>query len=118
MSERFLSNWTTQVRKGVLELCVLRALAGGPLYGYDIVKRLREVRGLVIKEGTVYPILSRLRAEGFLSTRIEESTEGPPRKYYELTAEGAAQLGVMNESWEELTSSIASLEGEPHEPAT
>lgn len=109
MNGRFLSNWTTQVRKGVLELCVLRVLADGRLYGYDIVKRLRGVRGLVIREGTVYPILSRLKKEGFVRTEIQESPEGPPRKYYELTAAGAEQLGEMRSSWEELVASIATL---------
>jgi len=105
----FLTNWTTQVRKGVLELCILRVLGQGRLYGYDIVKRLRGVKGLVVREGTVYPILSRLKKEGFLRTQIEESSEGPPRKYYALTEPGARELVVMQESWEELVASIASL---------
>jgi PadR family transcriptional regulator PadR len=111
MSSSFLSNWTTQVRKGVLELCILRVLVAGRLYGYDIVKRLRGVKGLVIREGTVYPILSRLKKEGFLHTQIEESTEGPPRKYYELTPAGARELALMRGSWEELVASIATLPG-------
>lgn len=110
----FLVNWTTQVRKGVLELCILRVLGEGRLYGYDIVKRLRDVKGLVVREGTVYPILSRLKKEGFLRTHIEESSEGPPRKYYELTPPGAQELGCMRASWEELVTSIASLpDGKP-----
>lgn len=111
MESRFLSNWTTQVRKGVLELCILRVLGAGRLYGYDIVKRLRGVKGLVIREGTVYPILSRLKKEGFLRTHIEESSEGPPRKYYELTPAGAAELEHMRASWEELVTSVSSLPG-------
>ena len=105
----FLANWTTQVRKGVLELCILRVLGEGRLYGYDIVKRLRGVKGLVVREGTVYPILSRLKKEGFLRTQIEESSEGPPRKYYELTSPGAEELGRMREAWDQLVASIASL---------
>jgi PadR family transcriptional regulator PadR len=63
MSEEFYMNWTTQVRKGVLELAILNTLGGGPLYGYDIVRRLGDVDSLVITEGTIYPILSRLRGE-------------------------------------------------------
>ncbi len=109
MESGFLANWTTQVRKGVLELCVLRVLGKGRLYGYDIVKRLRGVKRLVVREGTVYPILSRLKKEGFLQTQIEESSEGPPRKYYELTEPGARELAVMQAAWEELVASIASL---------
>jgi len=111
MESPFLANWTTQVRKGVLELCILRVLGEGRLYGYDIVKRLRGVKGLVVREGTVYPILSRLKKEGFLRTQIEESSEGPPRKYYELTESGAQELATMKDSWEELVASIATLPG-------
>ena len=110
----FLANWTTQVRKGVLELCILRVLGEGRLYGYDIVKRLRGVKGLVVREGTVYPILSRLKKEGFLHTQIEESSEGPPRKYYALTDPGTRELAAMQGSWEELVASIATLpDGKP-----
>ena len=109
MENRFLSNWTTQVRKGVLELCILRVLGAGRLYGYDIVKRLRDVKGLVIREGTVYPILSRLKKEGFLRTQIQESSEGPPRKYYELTPEGERELIGMRSAWEELVTSVSTL---------
>ena len=109
MTDRFLSNWTTQVRKGVLELCILRVVGAGRLYGYDIVKRLRGVSGLVVREGTVYPILSRLKKERFLATEIEESSEGPARKYYQLTPRGAERLAAMCASWDELVRSIATL---------
>ncbi len=102
-------NWITQVRKGILELCLLNTLSTGPKYGYDIVRGLREVEGLVISEGTVYPILSRLKRERVLRTSIEESLQGPPRKYYSLTAAGRRLLTGMNLHWSKLTTSIAHL---------
>lgn len=99
MSNRFLDNWATQLRKGMLELCILNAIKGTSLYGYDIVRMLRDIDGLVIGEGTIYPILSRLKQEGFVRTKIVESTEGPPRKYYELTTKGEKILSRMNRYW-------------------
>ena len=71
-------NWTTQLRKGVLELCVLNVVGQAPVYGYDIVKRLRGIDALVIREGTVYPILSRLKRDGLVITSLQESPEGRP----------------------------------------
>jgi len=99
MSTDFFENWTTQLRKGLLELCILNAIRGERLYGYDIVRRLRGIEGLVISEGTIYPILSRLKREGLLRTSIEESPEGPPRKYYRLTGRGEEFLSEMNSYW-------------------
>lgn len=102
-------SWTTQLRKGALELAVLNALNGDRLYGYDIVRLLRRHDGLVIADGTVYPILSRLRADGLVQATIEDSPDGPPRKYYELTAAGRAALDDMNGAWDSLVSSVALL---------
>ena len=110
MAESFEANWSTQLRKGVLELSLLNALRGGRLYGYQIVSRLRAIEGLVVGEGTVYPILSRLRREGLLATTIEESPEGPPRKYYKLTAEGRRRVAWMNERWHHLVRGIKALQ--------
>ena len=100
MDERFLENWTTQLRKGLLELCALNAISGDRLYGYDIVRRLRNIEGLVISEGTIYPILSRFKREGLVKTSLEESTQGPARKYYQLTSLGKKLLKRMNQTWE------------------
>ena len=83
MDNRFFDNWSTQLRKGMLELCVLNAIKGTSLYGYNIVRKLRDIKGLVISEGTIYPILSRLKRGGCVQTTLKESTEGPARKYYE-----------------------------------
>ena len=109
-SSPFFENWVTQLRKGMLELCILNSLSGGRrLYGYDIVKSLRGTDGLVISEGTIYPILSRLHREGFVTTELEESTEGPPRKYYVLTRAGQQQLAQMNKYWQTIENGIDEL---------
>ena len=102
-------SWTTQLRKGALELAVMNALNGDRLYGYDIVRILRRHDGLIIADGTVYPILSRLKADGLVSATIEESPDGPPRKYYELTRAGRTALGEMNEAWDALVSSLEEM---------
>jgi len=109
MSTDFDRNWRTQLRKGVLELCILRALDGSRRYGYEIARTLRGISGLVIGEGTIYPILNRLKREAFVETSVEESPDGPPRKYYQLTRRGREQLGKMIAHWESLSSGIGSL---------
>lgn len=110
MSSEFEDNWTTQVRKGVIELCVLNALSGGRLYGYDIVRQLRDLDGWVIAEGTVYPLLSRLKREKFVRTTLEDSPHGPARKYYELTEAGRRQLAIMNDYWRRIGESVAQFQ--------
>ncbi|MHC4741622.1 MAG: PadR family transcriptional regulator [Planctomycetota bacterium] len=112
MENQFLDNWATQLRKGMLELCILNAIKGTSLYGYDIVRKLREIEALVISEGTIYPILSRLKREGFVQTTIKESSEGPPRKYYELSAKGTETLGRMNDYWRDVKTGADTLKGE------
>lgn len=100
MAKDFLDNWQTQARKGVLELSVLNALRSGRMYGYEIVKRLQRVRGLVIGEGTIYPIMSRLDREGLVTSSLEPSPDGPARKYYRLSPLGRETLGRMNDAWD------------------
>ena len=112
MGDSFYLNWTTQLRKGLLELAILNSVGGGPLYGYDIVRKLGDIDGLVITEGTVYPILSRLRSEGYLETFIEESSSGPARKYYRLTGAGRSELRRMNDHWERLHDAVAHVRKE------
>ena len=102
-------NWTTQLRKGVLELCILNIIGHDRVYGYDIVRQLRAVDSLVVSEGTIYPILSRLKRDGLVRTSLEESSEGPARKYYELTRRGEQLLSDMNGYWEDLTRGISDL---------
>ena len=93
----YFDNWTVQVRKGLLDLYVLGALLGRERYGYELVRALSNVPGLGVTEGTLYPLLSRLRLQGLVSTRLVESAEGPARKYYALTEEGRRVLGLMQE---------------------
>ncbi|MCC6697185.1 MAG: PadR family transcriptional regulator [Candidatus Hydrogenedentes bacterium] len=107
-----IDNWTTQLRKGLLELCIVNLLAQGELYGYDLVKQLAEVRGLVVTEGTIYPLLSRLRKLGLVTTRLVESSSGPARRYYALTPAGLRLRATMNAYWKELMRGIEHLQGE------
>lgn len=102
-------SWITQLRKGALELAVLNALNGDRLYGYDIARILRGHEGLMIGDGTVYPILSRLKVDGLVRATIEDSPDGPPRKYYEMTRAGRDALKHMNDSWQSLVSSVDAL---------
>jgi PadR family transcriptional regulator, regulatory protein PadR len=94
--EDFFDNWTVQVRKGLLELCILNALDRRERYAYELVKTLASIPSLGVTEGTLYPLLSRLRLAGILSSRLEESAEGPARKYYSLTPRGRAAMKRMN----------------------
>ncbi len=102
-------SWITQVRKGLLELCILNFLRDEPHYGYEIVKRLTTVPELIIAEGTVYPIMSRLKREGLLASSLRESDRGPVRKYYSLTAAGKKRVEAMNERWGELKGAITKI---------
>ena len=109
MSE-FFDNWIVQVRKGVLELCILRALSNEERYGYELVKSLASVPGLALTEGTLYPLLSRLRVAGLVSARLEESDAGPARKYYALTKEGRRTLSAMTDFLDTLNEGTRSLQ--------
>lgn len=108
-NELNLSNWTTQLRKGLLELCIVNLLAEGELYGYDLVKRVTAIRGVVVTEGTIYPLLSRLRKSGLLETRIEESPSGPVRKYYRLSPAGKRARDMMNHCWKDIEVGVNGL---------
>jgi PadR family transcriptional regulator PadR len=112
VTELSFDNWTTQLRKGLLELAILNTITAAPLYGYDIVRRLGDIDHLVITEGTVYPILSRLKNSGLVETYLEESQEGPPRKYYRLTRRGRDELERMNRHWDSLHHAISGLRKE------
>jgi len=112
MDIRLFNNWATQLRKGMLELCILNAIKDSSLYGYDIVRKLRNIEGLLVTEGTIYPILSRLKREGLVRTEIKESTEGPPRKYYEITTKGEKILSEMNNYWNDIKAGTDALKHE------
>lgn len=108
MDESF-DNWTIQLRKGVLELCVLTAIGAGECYGYHLVRALVGAPGLDVSEGSLYPLLSRMRKQGLVTTRLEESPDGPARKYYKLSAAGRARLAAMQAYHDELVEAVASL---------
>lgn len=88
-----------QMRKGTLQYCVLALLAGEERYGFDLVRSLAETDGMVTSEGTIYPLLSRLRRDGLVETTWRESTSGPPRRYYRLTKAGRAALDAFRGEW-------------------
>ncbi len=103
-----IDNTKAQMRKGVLEYCILLVLDGKPLYANDIIDELKQSK-MIIVEGTLYPLLTRLKNDGLLTYRWEESTQGPPRKYYELTEEGKEFLVGLGESWDELVNAVAMI---------
>src|SRR5665648_534981 len=108
-----IDNAKAQMRKGVLEYCILLVLNGEPLYATNIIQGLKEARMIVV-EGTLYPLLTRLKNEGLLSYRWEESTQGPPRKYYRITDSGQIVLDRMAQSWKELVDAVEQLIGSGH----
>lgn len=103
-----LENTKAQMRKGVLEYCILAILSRSDKYASDIIKELKEAKMIVV-EGTLYPLLTRLKNAGLLSYRWEESTQGPPRKYYELTEEGKAFQKELDMSWQDLVDAVAHI---------
>ncbi|HOO98700.1 MAG TPA: PadR family transcriptional regulator [Bacteroidales bacterium] len=105
-----LENTKAQMRKGILEYCILSVLSRGSCYASDIIRELKEAKVIVV-EGTLYPLLTRQKNAGLLSYRWEESQQGPPRKYYELTKEGQQYLAGLDKSWEELVESVKLIRG-------
>ncbi|QIE58108.1 PadR family transcriptional regulator [Rasiella rasia] len=100
-----IENTKAQMRKGVLEYCILSILQGGEAYTSDILETLKDAKMLVV-EGTIYPLLTRLKNAGLLAYRWEESTSGPPRKYYELTETGSLFLNELTTTWSELQRAV------------
>ncbi len=100
-----IENTKAQMRKGVLEYCILSILQNGAAYTSEILSQLKDAKLLVV-EGTVYPLLTRLKNAGLLSYRWEESTSGPPRKYYALTETGQLCLKELNSTWSDLVEAV------------
>ena len=101
--------WEVQLRKGCLELAILAALWGGKLYGLEILARLQSDSGLTVSDGTVYPLLSRLKALGLVRSEWVESDAGHPRKYYTLTPAGRQRTFEMVTMWTRFSSSMSRL---------
>ena len=105
-----LNNWQTQLRKGLLELAVLNLLRDTQRHGYEMVQVLKKLQGLKIREGNIYPILARLQTDGVIKSKVKPSQDGPPRKYFELTAAGKNDLNQMNTHWNDVIGSITGVQ--------
>jgi len=103
VSEKF-----TAIRKGLLEFLILRIVASDKVYVADILERLSNTE-FATQEGTLYPLLSKMRREGLVDYEWQESDAGPPRKYYELTAKGKTQLAELNEYWKAINATVSQL---------
>jgi PadR family transcriptional regulator PadR len=103
-----IENAKAQMRKGILEYCILSILAKKDLYTTDIINALKD-NDLIVVEGTLYPLLTRQKNAGLLAYRWEESTQGPPRKYYALTELGRTYLKELDQSWDALINSVKSI---------
>jgi PadR family transcriptional regulator PadR len=107
-----LENTKAQMRKGVLELCILSILQERDAYASDIIDYLKNSE-IIVVEGTLYPLLTRLKNTGLLAYRWEESTSGPPRKYYSLTDKGTKALAELNASWNNLVEAVKKTTQKP-----
>lgn len=116
-SDDELGKWEIQLRKGGLGLAVLATLWNGRLYGLEVLRRLEAEAGLTVPEGTIYPLLNRMKAEGLVSSQWVEADAGHPRKYYSLTERGRARAGDMAASWSVFAAGLerllSPLKGDP-----
>lgn len=103
-----IDNSKAQMKKGILELCILSIISRGEAYASDIIEELKSAKMIVV-EGTLYPLLTRLKNDGLLSYQWVESSAGPPRKYFKLTPEGEQFLSGLNETWTELVEAVSNL---------
>ena len=101
-------NISSQMRKGILEYCILSILADNDAYSSDVITSLKKAK-IIVVEGTLYPLLTRLKNQGYLSYRWEESKQGPPRKYYAITEQGKLLLKELEMAWNELVNGISNL---------
>ena len=108
-----LEKWETQVRKGLLVFLILLVLKKDECYGYDLVRKIKASMSMTISEGTIYPILTRLKKSEYVTARWEEPTTGVPRKYYNITDVGLAALEQMQSSWSSVAFSINKLMKKP-----
>ena len=105
-----MSTWVTQLRKGLIEFCILNLLTRGESYGYELLQSLQNIEELVVTDSTVYPILSRLRKDGYLKVHARPSSSGPPRRYFSLTRLGQQRVKEMNLYWGNLQTAINQLQ--------
>ncbi len=108
-NKEFIYRWESQVKKGLLEFIILSYLKLKEYYGYELINEIKKITTLNIAEGTIYPLLNRLKKEGLVSSRWVEMETGIPRKYYKITRLGRDILNKMKVSWDELNASLKSL---------
>jgi PadR family transcriptional regulator PadR len=104
-----IAKWESQVRKGMLDFIILMCLAKQEFYGYELIKRIKDIAEINVSEGTIYPLLNRLKKEGLIASRWVEMESGIPRKYYQITTKGENILPGMKEAWKKFSLSIDQL---------
>ncbi len=109
MENEFINKWKSQVKKGTLSFIVLNAISKKELYGYELIEIIKKTTAIEIAEGTLYPLMNRLKKEGLATSKWVEQESGIPRKYYVLTEEGKSTLQHMRNYWEELELSIKKI---------
>ncbi len=117
MIETSRTTLLAQLRRGTIEYCVLALLHGGERYGLDLVRQLGQVDGMLTSEGTVYPLLSRLRRDELVATTWRESPSGPPRRYYQLTPAGYRALDAFSTEWARFRDAVDHFLSQNHPPA-
>ena len=111
MENEYVANWEAQVKKGILSFIVLNILSRKHVYGYELMDEIQRVSSYNIAEGTVYPLLDRLKRDGLVTSEWVHQPTGLPRKYYYITKKGETTLEIMNEHWSNLSSSINKIIG-------
>jgi PadR family transcriptional regulator PadR len=106
---KWLQKWESQVRKGMLDFIILLCLEKKAFYGYDLIKTIKLAEDMNISEGTIYPLLNRLKNQELISSNWVEKDTGIPRKYYHITEKGRDVLAVMKQSWEELNKALKNM---------
>ncbi|MCF6350909.1 MAG: PadR family transcriptional regulator [Flavobacteriaceae bacterium] len=109
MNEIFIKKWKSQVKKGTLAFIVLNVLKNNEFYGYELIEKIRKHTEIEIAEGTLYPLMNRLKKENLVSSKWVEQSSGIPRKYYLLTDTGSNTLNEMREYWKNLEKSIKNI---------
>lgn len=104
-----MQKWSSQVRKGLLDFIILLYLKDRSVYGYELVREIREFTSMDISEGTIYPLLKRLKKEGHIDAEWKEMDTGLPRRYYHITPKGKQSLKEMEEAWHAMTSTVTQL---------
>lgn len=108
-SDRIIERWVPQFRKGLLEFIILLRLQHGNTYGYELAMQIKDVTAIEVAEGTLYPLLNRLKRDGLVTSEWQTAEVGSPRKYYEITALGRETLNQMKQTWTDTHNSILNM---------